>query len=99
MSSSLKLVTLALLCVNVSCLFAPNPVSYPFSKTDWAMEKEFPSYDLNKGESKFFSLRQELKERKSMSVSPCAWPGYVYVRMLKLMSNFSILKKPTFFSH
>ena len=67
MSSSLKLVTLALLCVTVSCLLGPDPGSYPFSKTDWATEKEFPSYDLNKGEGKFFGLHQELKESQCLS--------------------------------
>ena len=48
MSASLKLVTLALLSVNVSCLPGPDPGTYHFSKTVWT--KEGPSHDLKIGE-------------------------------------------------
>ena len=47
MSSSLMLVTLALLSVNVSCLPGPDPGTYHFSKTVWT--KEAPSHDLKIG--------------------------------------------------
>ena len=50
MSSSLKLVSLALLSVNVSCLPGPDPGTYHFSKTVWTKEKEVPSYDLKQGD-------------------------------------------------
>ena len=50
MSASLKLVTLALLCVNVSSLPGPDPGANHLSKTVWATEKAEPSYDLKIGE-------------------------------------------------
>ena len=56
MSASLKVVTLALLSVDVSCLPGPDPDTYHFSKTVWATEKEVPSYDLKKGEIQIFYI-------------------------------------------
>ena len=52
MSASLKVVTLALLSVDVSCLPGPDH----FSKTVWATEKEVSSYDLKKGEIQIFYI-------------------------------------------
>merc|ERR1711983_114453 len=50
MSSSLKLVTLALLSVNVSCLPGPDPGAYYFSKTVWTTDKDAPSHNLKIGD-------------------------------------------------
>ena len=56
MSSSLKLITLALLSVDVFCLPGPDPVTYHFSKKVGATEKEVPSYDLKNGEIQILIL-------------------------------------------
>ena len=45
-----KLVSLVLLCVNVSCLPSPDPGTYPFSKTVWATKKGAFSPDVKIGE-------------------------------------------------
>ena len=64
MMSSLKLVTLGLLCV--SCLPDPDPGTYYFSKKVWVTDKEVPSYDIRKlndlkeGEIQFLAVKEQL---------------------------------------
>merc|ERR1711983_479554 len=86
MSSSLKIVTLGLLCVNVSCFPGPDPGSYYFSKTVWEREKEVPSnitkkgvpddYDYNYGPGVPHDYDYNYDE---VSTTPCS-AGWTYLK-------------------
>ncbi len=55
MSSSLKLVSLALLSVNVSCFPGPDlGAHYNISKAVWATEREVSSSDHKKGKIRIY---------------------------------------------
>ena len=80
-----NLVSLVLLCVNVSCLPGPDPLTYHFSKTVWTTKKGATTPDVKIGEILILKVWEASKKSSASTPNLSSIWIYIYQNLLLIL--------------